>query len=87
LVAFSLAKQEKVTCCRATPGGFSFDVGLRDETANPTYTIEDAPQSIFKPPATRHSASSPALHQTNFAFTRDQPAVSALNPHVNKFIL
>jgi len=31
LVTFSLAKQEKVTSCRATPGGFDFvfDVGLR----------------------------------------------------------
>jgi hypothetical protein len=41
LVTFSLAKQEKVTSCRATPGGFDFcfDVGLRDEAANPTYAL------------------------------------------------
>jgi hypothetical protein len=25
LVTFSLAKQEKVTSCRATPGGFDFE--------------------------------------------------------------
>jgi hypothetical protein len=37
LVTFFLAKQKKVTSCRATPGGVDFDVGLRDEAANPTY--------------------------------------------------
>jgi hypothetical protein len=35
-----LATQEKVTSCRATPGGFDFgfvfDVGLREKAANPT---------------------------------------------------
>jgi len=47
---FILAKQKKVTSCRATPGGFGFgfefgfdsDVGLRGETANPTYKLVDA---------------------------------------------
>jgi len=40
---FLLARQKKVTSCRATPGGFdlgfAFDVGLRGETANPTYAL------------------------------------------------
>jgi len=43
LVAFFLAKQKKVTSCRATPGGvdvgFAFDVGLREKAANPTYVL------------------------------------------------
>jgi hypothetical protein len=33
-----VAKQKKVACCRATLGGFDFDVGLRDKAASPTYT-------------------------------------------------
>ncbi len=40
LVTF-LGKTRKVTSCRATPDGFGFDVGLRDETANPTYATSD----------------------------------------------
>jgi hypothetical protein len=41
LVTFFLAKQKKVTSCRATPGevDFYFDVGLREKTANPTYVL------------------------------------------------
>ena len=37
---FILAKQKKVTSCRATPGEVDFVVGLREETANPTYGFE-----------------------------------------------
>jgi hypothetical protein len=42
---FILAKQKKVTSCRSTTGGvdFVFDVGLRDEAANPTYELIDSP--------------------------------------------
>jgi hypothetical protein len=42
LVTFSLAKQEKVTSCRATPGGFDFDVGYRCTQPNLHTTISSA---------------------------------------------
>src|SRR5574340_508983 len=40
LVTFSLAKQEKVTSCRATPGGFDVVVGYR--YAQPNLHVERA---------------------------------------------
>jgi hypothetical protein len=43
LATFFLAKQKKVACCRAIPGGFdvdsAFDVGLREKAANPAYVL------------------------------------------------
>jgi hypothetical protein len=43
LATFFLAKQKKVACCRATPGGFdlgfAFDVGLRKKAVNPTCVL------------------------------------------------
>ena len=57
---FLLAKQKKVTSCRATPGevDFDFDVGLRDETANPTYALSPAVLICFLSFMLRH-----ALHE------------------------
>ncbi len=49
---FLLAKQKKVTSRRATPGEVDFDVGLREKTANPTYTLLISPslhQSMLHP--------------------------------------
>jgi hypothetical protein len=44
--SFLLAAQKKGTSCRSTTGevdlAFVFDVGLRGESANPTYKLMDA---------------------------------------------
>jgi hypothetical protein len=50
-----LAKQEKVTSCWATPGGFDFyfDVGLREKTANPTYALHHRAAAASRRPFDR----------------------------------